>query len=112
MTGAPSSSVTVLPRRPTDLDALLECADEISKRLTAAKVGVIIVDVEIRRYGLEDRVTALARKLRFPIASKRAFPRINGRFAGVTDVQYRHLMVETTTREEKLRLGGIGLDYA
>ena len=26
--------------------------------------------------------------------------------------QYRHLMVDATTREEKLRLGGIGLDYA
>jgi tetratricopeptide (TPR) repeat protein len=26
--------------------------------------------------------------------------------------QYRHLMVDATTREEKLRLGGIGLDFA
>jgi tetratricopeptide (TPR) repeat protein len=26
--------------------------------------------------------------------------------------QYRHLMVDATTREEKLKLGGIGLDYA
>jgi tetratricopeptide (TPR) repeat protein len=26
--------------------------------------------------------------------------------------QYRHLMVDATTREEKLRLGGLGLDYA
>jgi tetratricopeptide (TPR) repeat protein len=26
--------------------------------------------------------------------------------------QYRHLMVDATTREEKLRLGGIGLEYA
>src|SRR3984957_9378233 len=26
--------------------------------------------------------------------------------------QYRHLMVDATTREEKLRLGGFGLDYA
>jgi tetratricopeptide (TPR) repeat protein len=26
--------------------------------------------------------------------------------------QYRHLMVDATTREEKLRLGGIGLNYA
>ena len=26
--------------------------------------------------------------------------------------QYRHLMVDATTREEKLRLGGIALDYA
>ena len=26
--------------------------------------------------------------------------------------QYRHLMVDATTREQKLRLGGVGLDYA
>src|SRR5258708_8526546 len=26
--------------------------------------------------------------------------------------QYRHLMADATTREEKLRLGGIGFDYA
>src|SRR5258707_9313509 len=26
--------------------------------------------------------------------------------------QYRHLMVDATTREEKLRLGGVSLDYA
>src|SRR5271169_3236409 len=26
--------------------------------------------------------------------------------------QYRHLIADATTREEKLRLGGIGLDYA
>jgi hypothetical protein len=26
--------------------------------------------------------------------------------------QYRHLMADATTREEKLRLGGIGMDYA
>ena len=69
MTGAPASSVPVLPRRPTDPDALRECADEIIERITAAKVGAIIVDVEIRRYGLENRVAALARKLRLPVVS-------------------------------------------
>ncbi|MBV8378472.1 MAG: hypothetical protein JO279_15860, partial [Verrucomicrobia bacterium] len=26
--------------------------------------------------------------------------------------QYRHLMADATMREEKLRLGGVGLDYA
>jgi indolepyruvate decarboxylase len=69
MTGAPAAAVPVLPRRPTDPDALVECADEVIERLTAAKVGAIIVDVEIRRYGLEDRVTALARKFGLPVVS-------------------------------------------
>jgi len=36
MTGAPMSSVPVLARRLADPDALIECADEIIERLTAA----------------------------------------------------------------------------
>lgn len=69
MTEAPMFSVPVLPRRTSDSDALVECADEIIERLTASKAGAIIVDVEIRRYGLEGRVTALARKLGLPVVS-------------------------------------------
>ena len=69
MTEAPTFSVPVLPRRTSDSDALVECADEIIERLTASKVAAIIVDVEIRRYGLEGRVTALARKLGLPVVS-------------------------------------------
>jgi indolepyruvate decarboxylase len=69
MTEAPTFSVPVLPRRTSDSDALVECADEIIERLTASKVGAIIVDVEIRRYGLEGRVTALARMLGLPVVS-------------------------------------------
>ena len=44
-------------------EALAECADEILARLRAAKAPVIMVDVEIRRYGIEEHVAALARKL-------------------------------------------------
>jgi indolepyruvate decarboxylase len=69
MTDAPASVVPVLPRWPTNPDALAECAQEIIERLGAAKVAAIIVDVEIRRYGLEDRVAALARKLGLPVVS-------------------------------------------
>jgi indolepyruvate decarboxylase len=69
MTEAPTFSVPVLPRRTSDSDALVECADEIFERLRVSKVGAIIVDVEIRRYGLEGRVTALARKLGLPVVS-------------------------------------------
>ena len=55
------------PRRPAD--ALAECADEILARLAKAKAPVIVVDVEIRRYGIEKRVTALARKLKVPVVT-------------------------------------------
>ena len=62
-------SVPVLPRRAADPDALAECADEIVARLAKAKSPVIVVDVEIRRYGIEDRVAELARRLNLPVVT-------------------------------------------
>ena len=69
MVAAQVERVGVLPRRAPDPAALAECADEIIARLAAAKSPVIIVDVEIRRYGIEDRITALARKLDVPVVT-------------------------------------------
>src|SRR5262245_32219795 len=66
MTAVRAGAVPVLPRRTADPEALAECADEITGRLAEAKAPVILVDVEIRRYDLERRVTALARKLGLP----------------------------------------------
>jgi indolepyruvate decarboxylase len=62
-------AVPVLPRRVADADALAECADEITARLAKAKAPVIVVDVEIRRYGIEDRVAKLARRLNLPVVT-------------------------------------------
>jgi indolepyruvate decarboxylase len=61
--------VRALPRPPVDREALAECADEILARLRAAKTPVIVVDVEIRRYGIEAGVAALARKLGVPVVT-------------------------------------------
>ncbi len=69
MVSVPAASVPVLGRRPTDAEALAECAGEILSRLAAAKSPVIIVDVEIRRYQSEKRVAALARKLGIPVVT-------------------------------------------
>ena len=69
MTAAPVTAVPVLPLRRADPEALAECADEIVARLAQAGAPVILVDVEIRRYGLEPRVTALARKLGLPVVT-------------------------------------------
>ena len=49
--------------------------------------------------------------LDFYLAAEKLEPR-NARLLLRIARQYRHLMVDSTTREEKLRLGGIGLDYA
>jgi indolepyruvate decarboxylase len=69
LVGATTEAVPVLPRRPTDAGALAECAEEILAKLARAKSAAIIVDVEIRRYGIEDRVAALARKLGLPVVT-------------------------------------------
>ncbi len=69
MVGVETASVPVLPRRAADPNALAECAAEILERLAQAKSAAIVVDVEIRRYGLEDRVAALARKLSLPVVT-------------------------------------------
>jgi indolepyruvate decarboxylase len=69
MVGAECGAVPVLPRRTADPAALAECAREILDRLAAAPSAAIVVDVEIRRYGLEDCVAALARRLKLPVVT-------------------------------------------
>jgi len=69
MTATTVATVPVLARRAADPEALAECAGEIIGRLAEAKSPVILIDVEIRRYALEQRVTALARKLGVPVVT-------------------------------------------
>jgi len=69
MVGAHCEPVPVLPRLSSDAGALAECADEITARLKSAKSAAIMVDVEVRRYGVEDGVAALARKLKLPVVT-------------------------------------------
>lgn len=69
MVAAQCEEVPVLPRTAADKEALEECASEIVARLKAAKSAAIIVDVEIRRYGVEDQVAQLARKLGLPVVT-------------------------------------------
>jgi indolepyruvate decarboxylase len=63
------AEVPVLPRRPADPGALAECAEEILARLAQARAPVIIVDVEIRRYGVEAESAKLARALGLPVVT-------------------------------------------
>jgi indolepyruvate decarboxylase len=69
MTAVPASPVPMLPRRAADPEALAECAEEIIEKLSQAVAPVLLVDVEIRRYALEQRVTTLARKLGVPVVT-------------------------------------------
>ncbi|MDJ0949265.1 MAG: indolepyruvate/phenylpyruvate decarboxylase [Alphaproteobacteria bacterium] len=55
--------------RPVDPDAVAACADEILARLKEADSPVLMAGVEIRRYGLEDKVEDLAKRLGLPVAT-------------------------------------------
>lgn len=66
----PCEPVPALPAAPEpDADALAACADEILEQLAGAESPVMVVGVEIRRYGLESAVTELSRKLGIPVVT-------------------------------------------
>ncbi len=54
---------------PVPTDALAECAAEILARIATARTPALMAGVEIRRYGIEDKVTELAGRLGLPIVT-------------------------------------------
>jgi indolepyruvate decarboxylase len=54
---------------PVDPDALAACVDEILERLKQARSPVLMAGVEVRRYGLEDKVAVLSRRLGIPVVT-------------------------------------------
>ena len=48
---------------------LAACADEVLARLRAARSPVLMIGVEVRRFGLEDKVAELARRLGLPVVT-------------------------------------------
>jgi indolepyruvate decarboxylase len=66
---APSACVTPRAAIEPDAEALEACAREILERLGQAKQPVLMVGVEVRRFGLEERVARLARTLRIPVVT-------------------------------------------
>lgn len=54
---------------PSDPEALSEALDEATAMLTAAKRPMILADVEIHRFGLQDELIALAEGTGLPIAT-------------------------------------------
>ncbi len=58
--------VPVLDPPAADPEAVAACAAEVMERLGRAKRPVLMVDVEVRRFGLEARVAELARRLDVP----------------------------------------------
>ena len=69
MVAVPCAPVPPLATPVVDAEALAACAEEVLKRLAAAQKPVLMVDVEVRRYGLETKVAELARRLALPVAT-------------------------------------------
>jgi indolepyruvate decarboxylase len=69
LVGAEVAPVTLLPSRHADPEALAECAEETLARLATAAQPVMLVDVELRRYGVEHAAATLARRLALPVVT-------------------------------------------
>jgi indolepyruvate decarboxylase len=66
MVTAPCQPVREQPPHPLDSPALEACASEVLERLSRARAPVLMVGIEVRRYGLEEKVAELARRLNIP----------------------------------------------
>ncbi|MFO1283179.1 MAG: indolepyruvate/phenylpyruvate decarboxylase [Burkholderiales bacterium] len=69
MVGATCAPVAPLGPRAIDQDAVDACVEELLSRLASARSPVLMAGVEVRRYGLEDRVAELSRRLGLPVVT-------------------------------------------
>ncbi|HEY0064125.1 MAG TPA: indolepyruvate/phenylpyruvate decarboxylase [Telluria sp.] len=66
---APCAPVPRLPVAAPDPHAVSDCVAAVLGRLQRARAPLLLVGVEIRRYGIEDKVARLARLLDIPVAT-------------------------------------------
>jgi indolepyruvate decarboxylase len=69
MVNLPCAPVVREAPPPVDAEALAACVAEILARLAQAKSPVLMAGVEVRRYGLEDKVALLSRRLGLPVVT-------------------------------------------
>lgn len=69
MVGVPCGPVPPVAPVSTDPDALAACAEEVLARIRSAAKPVLVVDVEVRRFGLEEKVAELALRLSLPVVT-------------------------------------------
>lgn len=69
MPSAACEPAAVLPPAAFDADAAAACAEEVLERVSKARSPVVMVGVEVRRFGLEDQVAALIRRLGVPVVT-------------------------------------------
>ena len=66
---APCEPVACAPLPAADARTVADCAGAVLGRLSAARSPMLLVGVEIRRFGIEDKVARLARLLNIPVAT-------------------------------------------
>jgi indolepyruvate decarboxylase len=69
MVGVEVGPVPLLDPPAADAEAVAACAEEVLARLAGAKRPLLMIDVEVRRFGLEARVAELARRLAIPVVT-------------------------------------------
>jgi len=69
MVNLPCAPVVRAAEPAVDAEALAACVAEILSRLAQAKSPVLMAGVEVRRYGLEDKVALLSRRLGLPVVT-------------------------------------------
>ncbi|NMG74126.1 indolepyruvate/phenylpyruvate decarboxylase [Aromatoleum diolicum] len=69
MVNVPCEAVVAQRSAPTDHEALEACADEVLARIRGASEPVLMVGVEVRRFGLEARIAELAKRLGTPVVT-------------------------------------------
>ncbi len=69
MVGVACEPVVPSPPLAVDADALDACVGEILARVRGADAPVLMAGVEVRRFGLEDKVAELARRLGVPVVT-------------------------------------------
>jgi indolepyruvate decarboxylase len=69
MVALPCAPVLRAAEPAVDAEALAACVAEILARLAQAKSPVLMAGVEVRRYGLEEKVALLSRRLGLPVVT-------------------------------------------
>lgn len=69
MVRVPCAPVVPLAPRAVDEEALAACVDDVLGRLRSASAPMLMVGVEVRRFGLEARVASLAACLGLPVVT-------------------------------------------
>ena len=103
-----SSHPRALPRPTSDPDALCEAVAEASRRIQAARQPVIIADVEVHRFGLQEQLLALAEGAGIPITTtilgKSVISERHPLFAGLYEGAMGHEEVTRFVEESDLVL--------